>query len=170
MIRRASPDDAPALAAIYAHHVLHGVATFDLEPPPAAWTAAKIDASLDQGWPFLVEDDAGTVTGYAYANQFRDRPAYARLCEDSIYIHPDRVGQGVGTRLLAALIDASEAHGFRQMVAVIGGAAPASIALHARAGFRETGRIGSAGWKFNRWLDVVYMQRELGEGDRTAPE
>jgi phosphinothricin acetyltransferase len=112
----------------------------------------------------------GTVIGYAYATQFRDRPAYRTTCENSIYLDPAHLGQGVGTLLLDALIDAATAAGFRQMIAVIGGAEPASVALHARAGFVETGRMLSVGRKHGRWLDTLYMQRRLGAGDSIPPE
>ena len=112
----------------------------------------------------------GEVIGYAYATQFRDRPAYASSCENSIYLHPDHCGQGFGTLLLAALVEAAERAGFRQMIAVIGGAEPASVALHARAGFVEAGRMRSVGRKFGRWLDTLYMQRPLGAGDAIPPE
>ncbi|ANY20803.1 N-acyltransferase YncA [Tsuneonella dongtanensis] len=161
-IRTATPDDAEAVAAIYAHHVLHGTASFDTEPPPVHFWTEKIGAIVSRGWPFLVAMSEGAVTGYAYASQFRDRPAYAHTCEDSIYIAPDRVGQGVGTSLLAALIDAAHHCGFEQMIAVIGGAEPASVALHMKAGFEEAGRMRGVGRKFGRTLDTLYMQRALG--------
>lgn len=165
MIRAATPDDAARIAAIYAHHVLHGTATFDLDPPPVSVWTAKIASLNARGWPFLVALDSGRhdVVGYAYATPFRDRPAYAHTCEDSIYIDPAHVGQGMGTRLLAALIDAARNHGFEQMIAVVGGGEPASVALHEKAGFVHRGRMVGVGRKFGRVLDTVYLQRALTE-------
>ena len=160
-IRSATVDDAGSIADIYAHHVLHGTASFDTEPPITDFWTGKIAAIADRGWPFLVGEEDGRVVGYAYASQFRDRPAYAGTCEDSIYIAPDRVGQGIGRELLAALIEAARAHGFEQMIAVIGGAEPASAALHAKAGFAEAGRMRRVGRKFGRVLDTLYMQLSL---------
>lgn len=161
MIRAATPADAPAIAAIYDHHVRHGTASFDAEGPSAADWVAKIENIIGRGWPFLVVDSGRAVAGYAYATQFRDRPAYARTCENSIYIAPDHLGKGVGTRLLAELIDATRAYGFEQMIAVVGGAEPASIALHERLGFVERGRMRDVGYKFGRRLDTVYLQLSL---------
>ena len=160
-VRTALPDDAEAIAAIYAHHVLHGTASFDDPAPDALFWRDKIQAVTTRGWPFLVAAGADGIAGYAYATQFRDRPAYAHTCENSIYVHPDRLGRGIGKRLLAALIDRAAAAGFRQMIAVIGGAEPASVALHHACGFREAGRMSQVGYKFGRWLDTLYMQRTL---------
>jgi phosphinothricin acetyltransferase len=159
--------DAAALAAIYGHHVLHGTASYDTEPPSAEATLAKIRRITGHGWPFLVAEVEGEVAGYAYATQFRDRPAYRFACENSIYVHPGRMGRGVGKALLEALMERSAAFGFLQMVAVIGGAEPASIALHSKCGFTEVGRLSKVGWKKERWLDSVYMQRALG-GERSS--
>ena len=157
------------MAAIYAHHVAHGTASFDTIPRSQAETATKIADCDERGWPFLVAEDDGEVVGYAYATQFRDRPAYLSTCENSIYMAASHIGQGVGRALLAALLDEAERAGFRQMVAVIGGAEPASVALHAKAGFVEAGRMKSVGRKFGRWLDTLYMQKALGPGDTQGP-
>ena len=160
-IRGATEDDAGAIAAIYAHHVLHGTASYDLDPPPADFHRDKIRRIAAAGWPFLVAELDGEVAGYAYVTQFRDRPAYRFTAENSIYVHPDRMGRGVGKTLLKALLDRASAYGFRTIIAVIGGAEPASIAVHAALGFREAGRLTGVGWKNERWLDSVYMQIEL---------
>ena len=170
IVRPARANDAAAIAAIYAHHVAHGTASFDTDPRSDAETAAKIDECANRGWPFLVAELDGRVIGYAYATQFRDRPAYRTTCENSIYLDPAHLGRGVGTLLLDALVEAATAAGFRQMIAVIGGAEPASAALHARAGFVETGRMRSVGRKQGRWLDTLYMQRSLGAGDTIPPK
>jgi len=168
-IRDATPEDAEEIAAIYAHHVLHGTASYELEPPSLEETGAKIARITGRGWPFLVAIDGDRVAGYAYAEQLRDRPAYRFTCENSIYILHDRVGRGIGKRLLTELCSRAEALGFRQMIAVIGGAEPASIALHSSCGFETAGRLRSVGWKKGRWLDTVYMQRALGRGSEGPP-
>jgi phosphinothricin acetyltransferase len=160
-IRPATTADADAIAAIYAHHVLHGTASFDTESPDADFWRLKIEAITGRGWPFLVVEQGTAVCGYAYANQFRDRPAYAGTCEDSIYIDRRCIGQGLGRKLLEALIAAARDAGFEQMIAVIGGPESASVALHGRVGFVEAGRMRKVGRKFGRILDTLYMQRDL---------
>jgi L-amino acid N-acyltransferase YncA len=160
-IRPATAADSAAIATIYDHHVRHGTASFDSEGPSAEQWAAKIADVQARGWPFLVAEIEGAVAGYAYATQFRDRPAYARTCEDSIYVAPDAMGQGVGSHLLSDLVDAARDYGFEQMIAVIGGGEPASVALHAKLGFVERGRMKDVGVKFGRKLDTVYMQLAL---------
>ena len=169
-IRPARPDDCPAIADIYAHHVLHGTASYETEPPDTAEMARRMDRVLGSAWPWLVaEAEDGALLGYAYATQFRDRAAYRFVCEDSIYIRHDARGQGVGKALLAALLEACAATGFRQMIAVIGGAEPASETLHASLGFTLAGRLSGIGRKQGRWLDTLYMQRALGLGSSAAP-
>jgi L-amino acid N-acyltransferase YncA len=164
--------DAAAITAIYAHHVEHGTASFETEPPDAKEMAARLAKVLDAGSPWLVARDAesGQMLGYAYASQFRDRPAYRYACENSVYIRHDRRGEGIGRALLALLIVEAERAGFRQMIAVIAGAQPASVRLHAACGFAEAGRMQSVGRKHGQWLDTYYMQRELGLGDSAPPE
>jgi phosphinothricin acetyltransferase len=161
LIRDAHESDADAIASIYGHHVLNGTASFDLEPPPAELMREKICAVQEAGWPFLVADREGSVVGYAYATQFRDRAAYRFTSENSIYVHPEWMGRGIGKALLQALLQEAAACGFRTMVAVVGGGEPASVGLHAACGFEEVGRLHAVGWKKERWLDSVYMQREL---------
>lgn len=169
-ITPATLDDAAAIAAIYAHHVLHGSATFETVPPDAAEIAARMQKVTDAGGPWLTARTGdGELVGYAYAGPFHQRAAYRFACENSIYIRHDRLGQGTGTALLNALLPACEAAGYRQMIALIAGTEPASLALHSRAGFVEAGRLASVGRKHGRWIDVVYMQRTLGEGDSTPP-
>jgi len=168
-VRQAIPADASAIAAIYAHHVRHGTASFDTVPRSLVETEGRIAESSARGWPFLVAEQDGQVMGYAYATQFRDRPAYGSTCENSIYVHPDRLGQGIGKALLSTLLKQAQAAGFRQMIAVIGGGEPASVALHASLGFQHAGRMQSVGRKFGRWLDTIYMQIALGAGDSAPP-
>lgn len=160
-IRPARVTDAQAVCDIYAFHVAHSTATFDTAAPDAAWWAEKIAQVTARGWPFLVIEREGDVAGYCYATQFRDRAAYARTCEDSIYIRAGMEGAGLGTRLLSALIAAARECGFEQMIAVVGGGEPASVALHARCGFVHAGRMRHVGFKFGRRLDTVYMQCDL---------
>ncbi len=169
IIRAAHAQDAEAIAAIYAHHVRHGTATFDTAPRTLPQTSALIAECTARGWPFLVAENDGFTLGYAYTAQYRDRAGYAFACEDSIYLHPDHLGQGIGKALLAALLPAAAAAGFRQMIAVIGGDEAASVALHARQGFRHAGKMQSLGRKFGRWIDVITMQVALGTGDSEAP-
>lgn len=169
-IEPASADDVAEIASVYGHHVIHGTASYETVPPTGAEMAERLAKVRRAGWPWLVARDAdGAVLGFAYAAQFRDRAAYRYACENSIYIRHDRRGQGIGTALLRALIDAAAACGFRQMFAVIGGAEPGSIALHAACGFVPAGRMQAIGRKHGRWLDTVYMQLPLGEGSSTAP-
>jgi L-amino acid N-acyltransferase YncA len=169
MIRDVRLSDAQAIADIYSHHVLTGTATFEMVPPTVAETASKIEKILAQKAVFLVIEVNDGVSGYAYANPFRDRPAYMMTCEDSIYLHPEHMGKGLGSQLLSALIDAAETAGFRQIIAVVGGGEPASVAIHAKFGFEHRGTMKSVGRKFGRWLDTVYMQRALGGGNASVP-
>jgi L-amino acid N-acyltransferase YncA len=169
-IEPAAPADAPAIAELYAHHVLHGTATFELEPPGDAEIRARIERGRAAAMPWLVARGRhGEIVGYAYAAPFHTRAAYRHTCENTIYVRHDRVGQGIGTALLTALLAACEGTGLRQMVALIAGTEPASIALHAKAGFIEAGRLASVGRKHGRWIDVIYMQRALGAGDDGPP-
>lgn len=161
-IRFARSSDAGAIAPIYAHHVLHGTATFDTIPPGTDVWHEKIAAILSRSWPFIVAEVDGEIVGYAYATQFRDRPAYAHTCENSIYVADAARGKGIGTALLVALINAAASSGFTQMIAVIGGGEPASIAIHANCGFAHAGRMRNVGRKFGKLLDTVYMQKSLG--------
>jgi len=164
-IRPARVDDAKAIGAIYAWHVANGTATFDTSAPDVAAWAEKIADFAARGFPFLAAERAGELVAYAYAARFRDRSAYAHTCEDSIYVAHDARGGGIGTALLSALIVAVRASGFQQMLAVIGGGEPASVALHGKCGFVHAGRMRNVGKKFGRLLDTVYMQCDLREED-----
>lgn len=164
-IRTARNDDAEALAAVYAGHVLHGTASFEVDPPGAEEMRLRLATVTSRGWPWLVAERDGEIVGYAYCSQFRDRSAYRFTCEDSIYVHPDHVGTGAGRALLTALIEAAIALDFREMIAVIGDADNlASIRLHEKMGFEHAGAIRRVGFKFDRWLDVIYMQKRLAGG------
>jgi L-amino acid N-acyltransferase YncA len=161
IIRDATVADASAVAAIYSHHVRQGTASFETVPPTIDFWTAKITEVLMRQWPFIVAVGDGDILGYAYATQFRDRAAYAHTCENSVYVRADAVGNGVGLQLMETLIDRAGQYGFREIIAVIGGAEPASIALHAKVGFRYAGRMENVGRKFGRLLDTVYMQLSI---------
>lgn len=171
LTRDSRDDDIPAIAAIYGHWVIHGLASFELDPPDAADMARRRAAVLAAGYPHLVATDAdGRLLGYAYASAYRTRPAYRFAVENSVYVAPGIGRRGVGRALLDVLIARCTARGFRLMVAVIGdsGNAP-SIRLHAAAGFTHAGLLPAIGWKQGRWVDSVLMTRPLGEGAVTPP-
>lgn len=170
IIRDATPADLSEITRIYTDSVLNGVASYELVAPDEAEMGRRMSAITDNSYPYLIAtDDGAAVLGYAYASAFRTRPAYRWLVEDSIYLAPEARGQGVGRALLEELIGRCETLGFRQMVAVIGGAHPASIAVHQKAGFVSSGMISGSGHKHGRWLDTVFMQRPLGQGKATDP-
>ena len=170
-VRASQEADIPAITAIYAHHVLHGTGTFEIDPPGSADMAARRADVLGKGLPYLVAERAGEVLGFAYCNWFKPRPAYRFSAEDSIYVADSARGQGVGRQLLYALACQAEAAGVRKLLAVIGDSANAgSIGLHRALGFTEVGVMRSVGWKHGAWRDIVLMEKPLGAGDSTAPE
>lgn len=171
-IRRSEASDISAITAIYAHAVMHGTASYELEAPSLAEMAARRDALVSLGYPYLVAEVEGIVAGYAYAGPFRTRKAYRFMVEDSIYVAHDMQGQGVGKLLLAALLDACRDLGFRQCAAVIGDGSPqsSSVKLHERMGFKHSGVLKGSGYKFGRWLDTVFMQLEMNGGASGEPD
>jgi L-amino acid N-acyltransferase YncA len=170
-IRPAKASDIPAITRIYAHAVEHGTASFELAPPDEGEMARRMSELTGKGYPYLAAENGGALAGYAYAGAYRARPAYRLTVEDSVYIAPDAHRRGVGRALLAALVEAAAARGYRQMIAVIGDSTrqAASIGLHAALGFRHVGILQDVGFKHGRWLDSVYMQRTLGDGATTEP-
>ena len=163
IVRASTEADVARCAEIYGHHVLHGTASFEVDPPDVPEMKKRRAAVLDLGLPHLVAEREGRVLGYAYAGNGRPRPAYKFSVEDSIYIDKDAVGQGAGNALLPVLIGQCTALGKRQMVAVIGDSAHTpSIRLHASCGFEMVGTLKNIGFEFGRWLDSVLMQRALG--------
>jgi phosphinothricin acetyltransferase len=170
IIRPSTAADLPAITRIYGHAVVHGTGTFETEVPDETEMARRRDVVLGKGQPWLVAVREEQVLGYAYANHFRPRRAYRFCLEDSIYLDPAAQGQGVGRLLLVELLAQCEARGARQVLAVIGDSAnTGSIGVHRACGFEPTGLFKAAGWKFERWLDVVLMQKSLGDGSASAP-
>ena len=170
-IRAATPGDMPAVHAIYAHHVLKGLASFEEESPSQEELLRRYRDVTGKGLPYLAAEYGGEVVGYGYCALYRTRSAYRFALEDSIYVRQDMTGRGVGALLLGELIKRCEGLGYRQLIAVIGDSAnAASIGLHARLGFLRIGTLRSVGYKFGRWVDSVIMQRPLGAGDGEKPE
>ena len=171
LIRPSTAQDVAAITAIYRHHVLHGTGTFEIEPPTAADMTARRDDVLAKGLPYLVAEEAGQVLGFAYCNWFKPRPAFRFSAEDSIYMAPAAHRQGLGRALLAELSAQAERAGVRKLIAVIGDSAnAASIGLHQALGFSQVGTIAACGWKFDRWLDIVLMEKPLGLANTQPPQ
>lgn len=169
-IRPSEDGDVAAITAIYGYHVLHGVASFEEEPPAIDEIAHRRAQITGRGLPYLVAERAGQIIGYCYASPYRMRSAYRFSVEDSIYIDHQEIGRGLGTALLSQLIERCAQLGCRQMVAVIGGSDQwPSIRLHRRLGFTEVGTLRAVGCKFGAWVDTVLMQRPLGDGSATLP-
>jgi phosphinothricin acetyltransferase len=169
-LRPAAARDVAAIAAIYAHHVLNGLASFEVEPPDETEIGRRLAEVRAHGLPYLVAEADRRVVGYAYAAPYRARPAYRYTVEDSVYVAQDCGGRGIGRRLLERLVSDTAATGARQMIAVIGDSANrASIALHEACGFARVGLLPAVGYKFGRWVDSVLMQRALGAGDAAPP-
>jgi phosphinothricin acetyltransferase len=168
VLRDCDENDIPAITAIYRHSVLNGYGTFETDPPGEAEMKIRRRLILIANYPFLVAEHAGKLVGFAYANTYRPRAAYAKTIENSVYVRDGLQGRGIGRKLLFELIHRSAEGGFRQMIAVIGDSANlASIRLHEKLGFSLIGTMPSVGWKNGRWLDTVIMQLALGSGDQT---
>ncbi|WP_244505414.1 GNAT family N-acetyltransferase [Rhizobium sp. LCM 4573] len=170
LVRDAGEADMEAVQAIYAHHVLHGLATFEEVPPTVEDLLSRRTSVLAMGLPYLVAEMGGRIAGYSYATAYRPRPAYRFTIEDSVYVAEGLGGRGIGSALLGALIARCEKGPWRQMLAVVGNSGnEGSRALHKRMGFLEVGTLRSVGFKLGQWVDTVLMQRPLGEGDGSAP-
>ena len=171
-IRPATADDLDAITEIYADAVTNGTASYELQPPTRAEMAARFEALVAGGFPYLAAESSGNLLGYAYAGPFRPRPAYRFVVENSIYVAPSAKGRGIGRLLLERLIVEAEKLGFRQMIAVIGDGRPesASVKLHEQLGFRHSGRLEGSGYKHGRWLDTTFMQLSMNGGAGTAPD
>jgi L-amino acid N-acyltransferase YncA len=169
-IRPARDADIVAITTIYAHHVLNGTGTFETTPPTEAEMRQRWADVVSKDLPYIVLEDDSAVLGFAYCNWFKPRPAYRFSAEDSIYLAPQASGRGLGRMLLSELIAQAERKGVRKLIAVIGDSENAgSIGVHRACGFQDVGILGASGWKFDRWLDVVLMERSIGLGSSTAP-
>ena len=170
-VRTAAAHDLPAIQAIYGHHVLHGLASFEEVAPPLEEMRRRFEDITRQGFPYLVAEERGEILGYGYCSLYRTRSAYRHTLEDSVYVKEGQQGKGVGKAVLKELIAICTALNYRQIIAVIGDSANAgSIKLHASLGFVRAGLLRSTGYKFGRWVDSVYMQLPIGGGDMSPPE
>ena len=170
-IRPSTDADSGAITRIYGHHVLHGTGTFETTPPSEDDMRARRADVLGKDLPWLVAERDGQVLGFAYGNWFKPRPAYRFSVEDSIYLAPEAAGQGLGKALLSELLQRLEAGGIRKVMAVIGDSANAgSVGVHTALGFSRVGVVANCGWKFDRWLDIVLMEKTLGDGATTPPQ
>lgn len=170
-IRPSEAQDIPGITLLYAHHVLHGTGTFELDPPPPEEINGRREDVLAKGLPYLVAVEGQQLLGFAYCNWFKPRPAYRYSAEDSIYLATDAQGRGLGRALLAELAEQARRAGVRKLIAVIGDSAnTGSIEVHRSVGFSHVGMLKAVGWKFNQWRDVVLMDKALGLGETTSPE
>jgi phosphinothricin acetyltransferase len=171
-IREARPDDAPAIAALYAWHVLNGRASFEETPPSVDEMRERMNVVTGQDLPWLVALYRGIIVGYCYASPYRPRPAYRYTLEESIYVDASMTGRGIGSSLLSRLIAVCEQGPWRQMVAVIGDGNnnTGSLRLHKKHGFEVAGQLRSVGYKMGDWRDTLIVQRPLNDGDWTLPE
>jgi len=170
LIRNVCDQDMPAIQAIYASEVLHGVSSWEDVPPSLEEMEQRAIAITQAGYPYLVAVCDDQVLGYAYASTYRPRPAYRYTVENSIYLANGMQRRGLGQQLLKHLIKECTVKGFRQMIAVVGDSDNSmSIDFHKKMGFEQVGIIKSIGYKFERWLDSVMLQLTLGDGDTKAP-
>lgn len=170
LLRDATPADLPAIQTIYAPHVLHGSASFEMEVPDLNELGVRLARVREARLPYLVAELDGEVVGYGYAAPYRPRPAYRFTAEDSVYVRDGLEGRGIGRLLLERLIQRCEQQGYRQMIAMVGDSGNlASVGLHEHLGFRRVGVLENVGFKHGRWLDCVILQRALGEGAGTLP-
>lgn len=170
IIRDAVIEDVPKITTIYGEAVDNGTATYELTAPDLDEMMNRFESMSSNSFPYLVAEDDDQFLGYAYAGPFRPRPAYRWTVEDSIYLAPEARGRGVGYKLLMTLVERSEALGFRQMIAIIGGGEAASIGVHRKAGFQDAGSMKATGFKHGKWLDTTIMQIDLGDGASTDPD
>jgi L-amino acid N-acyltransferase YncA len=169
LIRASLELDMASITSIYAHHVLTGTGTFEMDPPSQIEMGHRRADVLSRGLPYLVLEHAGQVAGFAYCNWFKPRPAYRFSAENSIYMSQDFSRKGLGKALLSELMTQSQRAGLRKLIAIIGDSSnEGSIGLHRECGFLPVGTLHDCGWKFDRWLDVVIMEKSLGQGS-SAP-
>jgi len=168
-LRDATPGDFSAITAIYAHHVLHGSASFEEAPPDLDDLLRRHATVRGHGLPWIVAELDGKVAGYCYATPYRPRAAYRYTIEDSIYVDESCRGLGLGRTLLGALIERCETGPWRQMIAVVADPRGGSLALHRSHGFEMVGTLRAVGFKHNAWRDTALLQRALGAGETTIP-
>ncbi|WP_119419913.1 GNAT family N-acetyltransferase [Desertibaculum subflavum] len=170
LVRPAVTADMAAVQAIYAHHVRHGLASFEDDPPSLDEVIRRWRDVVDRDLPYVVAEQGGEILGYAYAGPYRTRPAYRYTLENSVYVREGLQQRGVGRAAMRVVLSECAARGYRQMIAVIGDSAnEGSIRLHERLGFARVGLLTAVGFKFGRWVDSVLMQRSLGEGEKSPP-
>ena len=171
IIRPSLDEDVAAMAAIYAASVATETGSWEYAAPGVDEFALRRVEIIANGFPYFTAELAGRVVGYSYASAYRARTGYRFVVEDSVYVLNAMKGHGIGKQLLTALIEECTRRGYRQMLAVIGDSANlGSIKLHTACGFEHVAAFKGIGFKFDRWLDSVQMQRALGEGAKTAPE
>lgn len=162
LVRSSTVDDVAAIQKIYEYEVLKGTATFDKVPPSVQDLSEKRQSIIDRGFPHMVAEIDGRVVGYSYVSLYRQRSAYSKTVENAIYIDPDFRGQGVAKALMTEILDCCKRIGLKQVIAVIGDSENiGSITLHTKLGFRKVGVMEKVGYKFDRWIDVVLMQKSL---------
>lgn len=170
-IRPCREEDIQSITEIYAYYVIHTTYTFEITAPTVDEMKNRRADILSKNMPYLVAEDNGSVVGFAYCDWFRPRPAYRFTAEESIYLRQDMYGKGLGRQLLQALTDQAEQNGIRKLIAVIGDSTnERSVGLHRSLGFTQAGELKSGGWKFNRWLTVIFMEKNIGPGDTIPPE
>ncbi len=170
-IRPSQAQDITAITSLYAHHVLNGTGSFELDPPSVDEMMARRADVLAKGLPYLVAIEGDFLVGFAYCNWFKPRPAYRYSAEDSIYLAADVQGRGLARAMLAELVEQARRAGVRKLIAVIGDSAnTGSVAVHQSVGFAHVGTLKAVGWKFNQWRDVVLMDKAIGPGHASAPE
>jgi phosphinothricin acetyltransferase len=168
-VRDSLESDVVAIQAIYAHHVLHGTASFELIPPTVDEMRQRRADVVVKNLPYLVAEQKGVVVGYAYVTLYRPRPAYRFTVEDSVYVQEGLAGNGIGSLLLSEIIKICTAKGYRQLMAVVGDSTAPSVGLHQRHGFTLAGTFKAVGYKFGAWRDTAMLQRALGDGSQTDP-
>lgn len=170
-IRPRHDTDMAKITEIYSHHVLHGVSSWELTPPDIAEMTKRAHVLRDGGYPYLVAEVDGVVIGYAYAGPYRPRPAYRYTVEHSVYVDNSARRGGIGHTLMTAIIEACVQRGYRQMMGIIGDSKNLqSIEFHEKMGFEHVGCVKNIGYKFDRWMDQVLMQRPIGDGSNGPPE
>lgn len=169
-LRDSCESDCSFIQSIYAHHVLYGTASFEIDPPTVDEIRNRRADIIAKALPYVVAERDGVVLGYAYVTMYRARPAYRFTVENSVYVREGLAGEGIGSALLEALIKRCAQAGFRQMIAVIGDSSAASVALHKKLGFTQVGLFRSVGFKAGAWRDTAMLQLALGAGDQIPPE